>query len=50
MLLVVGAGGGTFEANRGVNGSATLSELAGKQFLSWRLTCIGGDEITSPED
>jgi hypothetical protein len=29
MLLVVGAGGGTSQANRDVNGSATLSELAG---------------------
>jgi hypothetical protein len=50
MLLVVGAGGGTSQASRDVNGSATQPELAGQQYLSWRLTCIGGDEVVSPEE
>ncbi len=44
MLLVVGAGGGTSQASRDVNGSATHTELAEKQYLSWQLTCIG-DEV-----
>jgi hypothetical protein len=45
MLLVVGAGGGTSQASRDVNGSATQPELASSEEL-W--TCTGGVEVASP--